>query len=368
LSVTASALKQPKTRAILAAFLVIAVTAAAAPLVHAATYQERIDELQRKNGQALTQKQGLQAQATTLAGTVANLNSEIGALEAQIRENQAKRDKLAADIAAAQADLDKQKEILGQNIRKMYVESDMSTLEMLATSNDLSHYVDKEQYQVSLQQKIEDSLKRINALKKQLDEQKALIDKLLADQQGMQTQLNAQRAEVSRLLSLNQSQQASFEKTMQTNNSEITRLQGLQAIENEKYNLGTPVKGGTGGYPYANAPWPNSIPDPWGMYKRQCVSYTAWKVAVSGRHMPYWGGHGNAKLWDDNARADGIPVDSNPREGDVAVSNSGEYGHVMYVEAVNDDGSITVSQYNASWDGRYSMVKRSTNGLVFIHF
>ena len=84
--------------------------------------------------------------------------------------------------------------------------------------------------------------------------------------------------------------------------------------------------------------------------------------------MPYWGGRGNAKLWDDNARAAGIPVDSSPRVGDVAVSNSGTYGHVMYVEAVHGGGTITVSQYNASWDGKYSVAKRATTGLVFIHF
>ena len=76
----------------------------------------------------------------------------------------------------------------------------------------------------------------------------------------------------------------------------------------------------------------------------------------------------NAKLWDDNARAAGIPVDHKPRVGDVAISNAGTYGHAMYVEAVHGDGTITVSQYNADWKGNYSVVRRSTANLVFIHF
>lgn len=121
-------------------------------------------------------------------------------------------------------------------------------------------------------------------------------------------------------------------------------------------------------YPYKNAAYPSKNTDPWGMYMRECVSYTAWRVAASGRTMPYWGGKGTAKLWDDNARAAGIPVDSKPRVHDVAVSNAGDYGHVMYVEAVNADGTITVSQYNARFDGAYSVVTRSPAGLVFIHF
>jgi surface antigen len=121
-------------------------------------------------------------------------------------------------------------------------------------------------------------------------------------------------------------------------------------------------------YPYANAAWPNNEADPWGMYKRQCVSYAAWAVSASGRHMPYWGGKGTASMWDDNARAAGIPVDSSPRAGDVAVRNSGSYGHVMYVNSVNTDGTINVSQYNADYNGTYSTATKSTSGLVFIHF
>jgi surface antigen len=104
------------------------------------------------------------------------------------------------------------------------------------------------------------------------------------------------------------------------------------------------------------------------MYNRECVSYTAFRVAASGRYMPFWGGVGNANQWDDNARAIGIPVDSNPRAGDVAIKNSMPYGHAMYVESVNGNGTINISQYNAALDGRYSTNTISPSGLVFIHF
>lgn len=123
-------------------------------------------------------------------------------------------------------------------------------------------------------------------------------------------------------------------------------------------------------YPYATVPFPNMTVDPWGMYMRQCVSYTAWKVASSGRTMPYWGGRGNAAQWDDNARAAGIPVDGVPRVGSVAVDHSkgGGFGHTSYVEEIYSDGTIRISQYNARWDGTYSEERVSPAGLVFIHF
>jgi surface antigen len=119
----------------------------------------------------------------------------------------------------------------------------------------------------------------------------------------------------------------------------------------------------------------DSVIDAWGMYNRECVSYTAFKVhqdylaGRNNRDMPYWGGIGNANQWDNNAYAYGIPVDNNPTPGAIAVSNSGFYGHVMYVESVNGDGTFNISQYNANLDGRYSTRNNvSRAGLVFIHF
>lgn len=54
----------------------------------------------------------------------------------------------------------------------------------------------------------------------------------------------------------------------------------------------------------------------------------------------------NANRWDDLARAAGITVDHNPSEGAIFQTDSGWYGHVGYVESVNGDGSINVSERN----------------------
>ena len=40
----------------------------------------------------------------------------------------------------------------------------------------------------------------------------------------------------------------------------------------------------------------------------------------------------------------------------------------MYVEAVHGDGTISISQYNADWQGTYSTNRISVGNLVFIHF
>ncbi len=124
-----------------------------------------------------------------------------------------------------------------------------------------------------------------------------------------------------------------------------------------------------GGYPIAwSSPPLDTIIDSWGMYNRESVSYAAFRVASSGRHMPYWGGQGNANQWPSNARSAGIAVDNIPRVGDVAIGHWGMYGHAMYIEAVLPNGTIKVSQFNHDYTGNYSEANIPATGLSFIHF
>jgi surface antigen len=76
-----------------------------------------------------------------------------------------------------------------------------------------------------------------------------------------------------------------------------------------------------------------------------CTFYVANRISVPTN----WG---NAKWWDDNAsRTPGWGVIYSPGVGEVPagaimVSNRGYYGHVAYVESVNADGSINISEMN----------------------
>jgi surface antigen len=49
---------------------------------------------------------------------------------------------------------------------------------------------------------------------------------------------------------------------------------------------------------------------------------------------------------------------------------TGEYGHVVYVERVLDDGRIYISHYNYDWRGNYteSIINPANGNWWFIHF
>ena len=67
---------------------------------------------------------------------------------------------------------------------------------------------------------------------------------------------------------------------------------------------------------------------------------------------------GNAGHWDENAVSLGYRVDQLPEVGAIAQWNStdlanGGLGHVAYVEMVNSDNSVDVSEYNHQLDHKF---------------
>jgi surface antigen len=377
----AAAVKKPlvSTFMVLVGVLFVAASAIVPHMVRADSYDEQINALQAENQQHQNAVSDLASQATSYQDAINQLQAQISTIQSVISANEAKQAELQGQINANQIELEKQRNVLGENIKMTYVDGQPSTIEMLASSKNLSDFVDKEEYRTAVQTKIQNTLKKIAELQNKLNAQKQEVETLLASQKAQQAQLDSARAKQASMLAYNQAQQAAYNQKTQANASKIADLRRQQAIENARLTSGDGsyiVAGNNGNDTYPNK-WRNaaqdSMVDNWGMYNRECVSYTAWKVYSSGRNMPYWGGYGNANQWDDNARAAGIPVDTSPRAGDVAIKNSGTYGHAMYVEKVFSDGSIYISQYNQDYQGHYSEAYISAasvraNNLQFIHF
>lgn len=311
----------------------------------------------------------LQNQALSYQDAINRLNAQIVQLQGAIDNNTAQQASLQKQIADAQTEIDRQRGILATDVKAMYVDGTPSTIEVLATSKNLSEFVDKQEYRTTVQNKLQDTMKKIAELQKQLQAQKQQVEALLAEQNAQKAQLNAAYSEQANLLAYNESQQASYNAQTAANQSKLSALIAAQrsanlALSGGYYFLRFPGAIGSfnpAAYPYANAGFgmstapgcvDNDGPDQWGYCTRQCVSYAAWAVAASGRAAPYY--YGNAKDWVGAAYRNNIPVyTSNPQPGDVAISTAGTWGHAMYVEAVNGN-QIYVSQYNANLDGRYS--------------
>ena len=126
--------------------------------------------------------------------------------------------------------------------------------------------------------------------------------------------------------------------------------------------------------------------DPWGFNVRTAMSYVAWRInqAAASDSAPYFfsntmngGIWGEADHWDDNIAvmqtvSMNYHVDDIPSPGAIAQWNAADLsttatsGHVAYVEKVNDDGSVDISEYNRKGDHKFSF-RLGIRPTRFIH-
>ena len=341
--------------------------------VFARDYEAEIKAKEQEASKYNSEASRLGEMADSLQSELDKINSQITAIQGQIVDSQKKIDNLNAQIKRNEILIKQRRKAMGQVLADMHVDDQISPLEMLASSNSIGDYIDKQEQRSSLRTSLNGKIKEIKALQKKLEENKKLVENTLRDQEAQRNVLSSKQSEKAKLVADTKNDQNAYSALAQKRNSEVAKLREEQAAANRRaLGNGVSIPGGIpggGGYPgvWANAPL-DAYVDPWGLYTRECVSYVAWKIHSTGRYVPHFGGAGNANQWPSTAARHGISSGSTPKAGAAAVMNIGYYGHVMYVESVNGDGTITVSDYNFAWDGLYRYYTRSASGLTYIYF
>lgn len=341
--------------------------------VFARDYEAEIKAKEQEASKYNSEASRLGEMADNLQSELDKINGQITTIQGQIVDSQKKIDNLNAQIKRNEILIKQRRKAMGQVLADMHVDDQISPLEMLASSNSIGDYIDKQEQRSSLRTSLNGKIKEIKALQKKLEENKKLVENTLRDQEAQRNVLSSKQSEKAKLVADTKNDQNAYSALAQKRNSEVAKLREEQAAANRRaLGSGVSIPGGIpggGGYPgvWANAPL-DAYVDPWGLYTRECVSYVAWKIHSTGRYVPHFGGAGNANQWPSTAARHGISSGSTPKAGAAAVMNIGYYGHVMYVESVNGDGTITVSDYNFAWDGLYRNYTRSASGLTYIYF
>lgn len=341
--------------------------------VFARDYEAEIKAKEQEASKYNSEASRLGEMADNLQSELDKINGQITAIQGQIADSQKKIDNLNAQIKRNEILIKQRRKAMGQVLADMHVDDQISPLEMLASSNSIGDYIDKQEQRSSLRTSLNGKIKEIKALQKKLEENKKLVENTLRDQEAQRNVLSSKQSEKAKLVADTKNDQNAYSALAQKRNSEVAKLREEQAAANRRaLGGGVSIPGGIpggGGYPgvWANAPL-DAYVDPWGLYTRECVSYVAWKIHSTGRYVPHFGGAGNANQWPSTAARHGISSGSTPKAGAAAVMSVGTYGHVMYVESVNGDGTITVSDYNFAWDGLYRYYTRSASGLTYVYF
>jgi surface antigen len=331
-------------------------------------FDVQIQALQQQANQDAATASTYQAQAQTYQQEVAQLNAQITVIEDNVAITNAQLAQLQASITQSEASIATDKATLAENIKQMYLNDNQSALEVLMSSNSLSDYFNQQEYSDKVKSSITTTMAAVQAEEAELQTQQTTATQDLANEQAQQAEADNKRAQANALLATAQQSEAAANSQVQSSNQQIASLRAQQAAAMIAQFGGTAGTGPAcgGGYPAKWCQVPqDSVVDSWGMYNRECVSYTAWAMAARGYYVPY--DMGNANQWPSAAAAAGIPVNSTPSVGSVAIWYVGAYGHAMVVEAV-DGPNITVSQYNYGEEGTYSVMTVPSSGFTYIHF
>lgn len=351
--------------------------------VNADQYDAQIEAIKQKVAGYQNEANELRSRADTLQNTLAQLSADKSGIQAEIDLYQTQYDKLVQEIKDTQSRIDDNKKTSGELIVRSSMSDDVPLIVRLAASNNLADYVEGEASRTSVRDSIVKKTEETEKLKKQLVTKQAEVKKVLDDQKLKRDELASKEATQQQILAQTKGDEAAYQNMISSSQAEIGKLRQQQEAlrqASQQWSGGYISVGGSGGYPYAGAPypcWSMSCADPWQLYYRECVSYVAWKLSSVGKGVRGFGGAGHAYQWPSTTSGyTSQKYGSNPKAGDAAVIPAGVQGipwtgHIMYVESVNGDGSINISEYNFAGDGRYSERRISPSqygSYVFITF
>lgn len=296
------------------------------------------------------------ATADWFQNKVYELNTEIAAKELEIAETEAEIDELEREIVATEAKLEAEQNALAGLLVDMHFEADSEPITILAGSSSISDLAEKQARSEVVKQQISATAKQVKETKVQLEADKVKVEDLLEQQKNVKAELEKTRAEQQSLVVKYENDAAAYvaeaeaARAAQREAEKIYQEQHKELFQGGKYT-------GDDTYPWqADCPgkqdyYATYIEDAMGTrkiggYVCECVSYAGWKAYEAYGLALAWG---NAYSWDDGARAAGYVVDHNPAAGTIGQVDGYPYGHVFWVESVNDDGSINVTEYNNAY-------------------
>ena len=324
----------------------------------ATNYQSQINNLNALNAQNQAAVNGLQVQANSYQQAIAAYQSQINAIDSSIAANQARQAYDNQQIAQDEAKIAQNKIYLANDLKTMYVQGQMSTIEQLATSSNLSTFVNQQEDSIKVQDYLNGLLSSIKQLQAAAQNNRNQVTALLQTEQSQQAQVAADEAQQSNLLSMNQSQQSSYNQQIAADNSEIATLRAEQAAAmasiSRQVSILHPSNGsggacdigyGNGGYPSTLCDAPqDAIVDAAGFPNRECTSFAYWYFTTQEGQSSFQV-NGNAGWWwetssysvstypDVKPGAIGIEP-SSALNAPVPSLHGGYYGHVMIILAL----------------------------------
>lgn len=374
---------------------------ALAPTANAQDIDSQINTANTQIETINSQKQAVETQVAQLSQDLSNVKSKISTVQAEQATTKEKLETLKSEISKLEGLIAERQERLQEQARAVQVNGARSYVDFLLNATSFTDFVNRVGVAMDVmganrQLMQEQARDKAQVESKEQEQQASLAqqERNEAELQNLQTELNdtfakhkvtltnlsdeevaaiAERdglvQEKERILAEKaaaEAEKAAAQKAAEEAAAEILRNQEAAVAQvaatpaaatvstpttqgartTTTSTSTTPVVGG-GNFP---APDPSFVASLNGGYFGQCTYYVYNRFAQLGAPIstPVLG---NATEWSANAARAGYSVSSTPRAGTAFVFHPGRgsgsiYGHVGFVERVNADGSIFVSEMN----------------------
>lgn len=315
------------------------------PQAYADVYDDKIAALNRQIAAYNAETARLAKEADSLQKQLSVLANQKATIQAHIDTNQAKHDKLQQEIAASEQEIVINRDALGETLADMYVDDSISPLEMLASSNTISDFIDKQEQRATIRDNLSKTIEEIKALKAKLEKDRKEVAAILEDQKAQRTILANKESERQTLLAQTKGSESAYRKLISNKKDQIAEIRAEQAAVAAAIANGANGASGGSASNVSNYPfYPNGcgfINDGYGYYRCQCGSYVAYRLADDSRNRGF-SSLGHAYNWWNYGKT---IRQGNVARGDVIVWLNGPYGHVMFVESVSG-GMIYFTDFN----------------------
>lgn len=142
----------------------------------------------------------LRSQALTLSNKLRELSLQIADANNQISLTTVEIESLTIQLDQAVVELNRQKGILAESLKTLYIEGSVSTMDLLLASEDFSDFVNQQEYLSQLKMSVQESTQQVQLLKESIEQKKTDQENLLTKQQSYRDELQSKRNEQGYLL------------------------------------------------------------------------------------------------------------------------------------------------------------------------
>ena len=328
---------------------------------YATNYEAQLKKLQAEIDANNEKAKKKAEEAGSLKNELAVIDAEKSAAEATLSRMKVEHKRTEEEIKKAEEDIKNNKLLLGEMLAEMHIQQNETPLLTLVKEDNFAKLFDALARQDSMQRDMVESTKKVESLKKELEEKEKIQKIQLVNQENVKKQIIAKSNEKQELINKTKGEEANYRAVVaerENRRAEVMKQQQaeIEAAMRRAGGNSTYVNSLAGDYPWSGG---NCYVDGNAMSHggsngnggdgngygcRQCASYAAWRAQKeTGRSFYGWG---NANQFPYTAASAGYAVGLTPRAKALGVISSGYYGHVVYIEEVRG-GQVLVAQYNA---------------------